>query len=107
MRKRINTDPQYGGPLPVFDFLSAEQIADREEPIEPGAPAWADRYFLTRPQFSNRGVPDYTSDRGTLPRYSLSRRTPDVDQLSTVDSVITSLGEARETEEPGEVIVEA
>lgn len=68
-RKLIHTDPNYGGPIPVVSFLTSQQTENRR--ISAAVrPAYAERYFRTRPQFGNIGVPDYTSDVGTLPLYN-------------------------------------
>lgn len=63
-------------------------------------PPWADRYFYARIQFGNIGVPDYTSERGTLPVY-LSREI----QIG-LESVARVLSESRQEAEEGDDDIE-
>lgn len=76
----INTDASFGGPAPVIQFLRPGQYdaphlgsfltaaVGAHSPVE--RDALVERYFRARPQFGHDGVPDYTSDRGTLPLYA-------------------------------------
>lgn len=81
------TDETYGGPGPVLAFLHLSPPQPSSPPTSSSSstptrlngglgtartderPPWADRYFRARLQFGNLGVPDYTSERGTLPVY--------------------------------------
>jgi len=86
---RVMTDGQYGGPAPVRAFLTAAQR--RPSPLAVGSerPSWLERYFFSRPQFGNAGVPAYSegherSDGGTLPPY-LSRISGQLASLQIQD----------------------
>lgn len=55
------------------------------ENASPGErPPWVDRYFYARPQFGNIGVPDYTSERGTLPVYMSRELVTGIESMARV-----------------------
>jgi hypothetical protein len=99
-RRRITTDPAYGGPAPVLRFLRPAQDdrpalpAHLASSVDDGS---AEIYFRARPHFGNAGSPRYTSDRGTLPLYDPRR-----DSLAD-DDVDSMLGPVQEEEEEEEL----
>lgn len=83
---RLMTDSQYGGPAPVRAFMTAAQRTPVVSIAGSERPAWAERYFHIRPQFSSEaGLPGYRDvcrhDRGTLPPYA-SQTSRELESIS-------------------------
>lgn len=106
---RITTDGAFGGPAPVLRWLKPGQYdaphlssfltvgIGAHSPAE--RDAIAERYFRSRPQFGTDGVPDYTSDRGTLPLYASTAELESA--RAELESVVRVLQDVSQEEQGG------
>lgn len=63
-----------------------------------------ERYFYARPQFGNIGVPDYTSERGTLPVYMSRELAVGLESMARVLSQSREDAEAEAEAEIGQEV---